>query len=169
MIASTEPSRCFGFLDVTPEEKTKRVGGVFSSVASRYDLMNDAMSCGRHRVWKNRFVELFRPRAGERLLDVAGGTGDIALRCAQKTQGNAVLTVCDINEAMVRVGRDKGFDRGWGQAIDWVVGNAEALPFPDKSVDGLSIAFGLRNVTHIDRALAEFYRVLTNGVRFFCM
>lgn len=160
----------FGYDRVSPEDKTDRVRGVFDSVASRYDVMNDLMSLGLHRAWKAKFVSRLRPRAGQKILDVAGGTGDISMRCALKTKGMADITVCDINPNMLAVGRDRAVDRGWlPEQIKWVTGNAEALPFPSRSFDTVCIAFGLRNVTRIDVALAEFARVLKPGGRFFCM
>ncbi len=159
----------FGFQPIDPKEKTKRVGEVFSSVATHYDLMNDLMSAGMHRLWKDHLVARMHPQAGQNLLDLAGGTGDIALRLAAKTDGAAHITVCDINPAMLAVGRAKAQDKGFLTGLDWVVGNAEALPFEDRSMDMVSIAFGLRNVTHIDAALAEAARVLKRGGRFYCM
>lgn len=162
-------SHWFGFEEVSPEQKTAKVIDVFSSVADKYDLMNDLMSGGMHRLWKDRFVGMMRPRAGENILDVAGGTGDIAIRCAKATKGKANVTVCDLNPDMIRVGRTKAIDKGWLTGIDWVVGNAEALPIESESVDLACIAFGLRNVTHIDAALSEFFRVLKTGGRFYCM
>jgi demethylmenaquinone methyltransferase/2-methoxy-6-polyprenyl-1,4-benzoquinol methylase len=165
---SNPESSWFGFTRVNPSEKTSRVREVFDSVASRYDLMNDLMSGGLHRLWKNELVSLMRPRAGQTILDVAGGTGDIALRCAERTNSKARIIVCDINPAMLRVGQDKAVDRGVLN-IEWIVGNAEALPFPNRCADTVCIAFGLRNVTHIDKALAEFARVLKPGGRFFCL
>ena len=161
-------SRYFGFREVDPEEKTPLVRGVFSSVASSYDLMNDLMSGGVHRLWKSTFADLVAPRAGEHLLDVAGGTGDIVFRLKDRAPG-ARVTVCDLTEAMVRVGRDRGIDRGLLAGVDWTVGNAEDLPFPSRSMDAYTIAFGLRNVTRIDKALAEARRVLKPGGRFFCL
>ncbi|MEM7442754.1 MAG: class I SAM-dependent methyltransferase [Pseudomonadota bacterium] len=158
----------FGDVEVAPDDKTRRVHGVFDSVARRYDIMNDLMSGGIHRAWKARFVDQVRPRAGEQLLDVAGGTGDIAFRLMDRAPG-ANVTICDLTEAMVRVGRDRAFDRGLVQGLDLVVGNAEALPIADRSVDAYTIAFGLRNVTHIDDALAEARRVLKPGGRFLCL
>lgn len=159
----------FGHARVEPEEKTARVRAVFDSVAENYDLMNDLMSAGAHRLWKDRFVALMDPRPGERILDVAGGTGDIARRCVRRTEGRAEVVVCDINPSMLRVGRDRVVDHGVLDGIRWVAGNAEALPVASRSVDRVSIAFGLRNVTRIDRALAEFARVLKPGGRFFCL
>jgi len=163
-----EEGRYFGFREIDPTEKAPLVQGVFGSVAGRYDLMNDLMSMGIHRLWKDAFVDLVRPREGEALLDVAGGTGDIAFRLKKKAQAAAV-TVCDLTEAMVRVGRDRGIDQGAVGGIDWTVGNAEDLPFASRSMDAYTIAFGLRNVTHIDKALREARRVLKPGGRFFCL
>ena len=162
-------SRWFGTEAVTPDEKTRKVLGVFTSVAEKYDLMNDVMSFGVHRLWKDRFVELVRPRAGERILDVAGGTGDIAFRMHKATNGQAAITVSDINPDMLAVGQDRAIDRGIIDGMDWVVGNAENLPFENGSFDAYTIAFGLRNVTHIDRALADAYRLLKPGGRFCCL
>jgi demethylmenaquinone methyltransferase/2-methoxy-6-polyprenyl-1,4-benzoquinol methylase len=159
----------FGEKQVSPEEKTGLVRGVFDNVADKYDLMNDLMSGGLHRLWKDRFVREIRPRAGLRYLDVAGGTGDIAFRLRKAASGHADITICDLNAQMLGVGRDRAIDRGWLNAFEWVTGNAEALPFPDNSFDVYTIAFGLRNVTHIDTALAEARRVLRPGGRFFCL
>ncbi|HEV2079766.1 MAG TPA: class I SAM-dependent methyltransferase [Allosphingosinicella sp.] len=155
----------FGYEEVAPEEKTRRVGGVFSNVASRYDVMNDFMSAGMHRHWKNQFVRRVRPRRGEQILDMAGGTGDIAFRMA--TSG-AQITVADINDEMLSVGIDRAKRRGMDGLI-WAEENAEKLSFQDNSFDAYTIAFGIRNVTHIDKALAEAHRVLRLGGRFFCL
>jgi demethylmenaquinone methyltransferase/2-methoxy-6-polyprenyl-1,4-benzoquinol methylase len=157
----------FGFREVRAEDKPGLVRGVFDSVAGRYDLMNDLMSLGIHRAWKSEFISWLAPRADMHLLDVAGGTGDIAFRFLEK--GGGRVTVCDLTEEMVLVGRNRAIDRGTLQNIDWVVGDAEALPFPDASMDAYSIAFGLRNVTRIDRALTEARRVLKPGGRFLCL
>lgn len=161
----------FGFSPVDPAAKAAKVRRVFDSVASRYDLMNDLMSGGLHRLWKDRLLRMMHPLPGQTILDVAGGTGDMALRCAEKTNGKARVIVCDINAAMLAEGRSKAINKGWlpEQLIEWVAGDAEALPMPTRSVDLCCIVFGLRNVTHIDAALAEFYRVLKPGGRFFCM
>ena len=155
----------FGYADVPPEEKTARVGDVFRTVAARYDLMNDAMSGGMHRLWKDRFVRRVAPRAGERILDMAGGTGDIAFRMAPS---RAAVTVADINGAMLAVGMERARKRGI-EGLVWSEQNAEELAFADRTYDAYAIAFGIRNVTHIDRALAEAHRVLRRGGRFWCL
>jgi len=155
----------FGHEQVEPSEKTRRVRSVFSSVASRYDLMNDLMSGGQHRLWKDAFVRRVRPRAGEHILDMAGGTGDVAFRLARR---GATVTVADINPEMLAVGVDRANRRGLDGLV-WAEENAEALSFPAAGFDAYTIAFGIRNVTHIDRALAEAFRVLKTGGRFFCL
>ncbi len=162
-------SRWFGERSVSPEEKTALVRGVFDSVATKYDLMNDLMSGGLHRLWKDSFVRMIRPRPGLDCLDVAGGTGDIAFRLRRKAGPDARITICDLNEHMLSVGRDRAIDRGMGNGFEWVTGNAESLPFKNASFDLYTIAFGLRNVTRIDDALAEAFRVLRPGGRFFCL
>jgi len=159
----------FGEKHVSPDEKTGLVRGVFDSVSDNYDLMNDLMSGGLHRLWKDSFVRRIRPRSHYSYLDVAGGTGDIAFRLRQKLGAGADITVCDLNEHMLSVGRDRAIDKGWINDFNWATGNAESLPFPDQSFDIYTIAFGLRNVTHIDTALAEAYRVLKPGGRFYCL
>ena len=155
----------FGYQEVAPEEKTRRVGDVFASVASRYDLMNDAMSGGMHRLWKDRFVRRVKPRAGEQILDMAGGTGDIAFRLAA---GGASVTVADINPAMLEVGMERAASRGIDGLV-WAEANAETLQWPDRFFDAYTIAFGIRNVTDIPAALKEAHRVLRRGGRFFCL
>jgi demethylmenaquinone methyltransferase/2-methoxy-6-polyprenyl-1,4-benzoquinol methylase len=159
----------FGYRDVPKAEKAGMVRGVFESVAPRYDLMNDLMSGGVHRLWKNALVDVVHPRPGEKLLDVAGGTGDIAFRLLRRQGGRPDVTVCDINAAMLRVGRDRAIDRGLLQGLTWTTGDAESLPFPDRSFDAYTIAFGLRNVTDIDKALREAWRVLKPGGRYYCL
>ncbi len=159
----------FGDTQVTPTQKTQLVRGVFDSVAEKYDLMNDIMSFGVHRLWKNHLIRMIRPRAELHYLDVAGGTGDIATRIRKKTGPNAQITLCDLDEQMLRVGRDRSIDQGMMNDFSWITGNAEYLPIPDNSVDVYTIAFGLRNVTHIDTALTEAIRVLKPGGRFFCL
>jgi demethylmenaquinone methyltransferase/2-methoxy-6-polyprenyl-1,4-benzoquinol methylase len=155
----------FGYETVTPEEKTARVGEVFSRVARRYDIMNDAMSVGMHRLWKDRFVRRVKPRAGERILDMAGGTGDIAFRMARR---GAQVTVSDINADMLAVGMDRAQQRGI-DGLAWSRQDAQALTFADAAFDAYTIAFGIRNVTRIEQALAEAHRVLRLGGRFFCL
>ncbi|MBK9587320.1 MAG: class I SAM-dependent methyltransferase [Sphingomonadales bacterium] len=155
----------FGYQEVAPVEKTKRVRQVFSSVAENYDLMNDAMSGGMHRLWKDRFVRRVKPREGEMVLDMAGGTGDIAFRMQAL---GALITVADINPDMLSVGIERAQKREIG-GLSWSEQNAEQLTFDDKSFDAYTIAFGIRNVTHIDKALSEAYRVLKRGGRFFCL
>ena len=158
----------FGYTPVTADEKTGRVRGVFDSVADKYDLMNDVMSGGLHRCWKDRFIREINPRPGKSCLDVAGGTGDIASRLHRATNGRSPITVCDINATMLEIGRDRAFDHGITD-IEWITGAAEALPLPDNAYDIYTIAFGLRNVTRIDDALREAYRVLKPGGRFYCL
>ncbi|WP_404714009.1 bifunctional demethylmenaquinone methyltransferase/2-methoxy-6-polyprenyl-1,4-benzoquinol methylase UbiE [Sphingomonas sp. MMS24-J13] len=155
----------FGYTDVTPAEKTAKVGEVFARVARRYDIMNDAMSGGMHRLWKDRFVARIKPREGERILDLAGGTGDIAFRMAKH---GAHVTVTDINPAMLDVGRERAVKKGI-EGLEWGVENAETLSFSDSQFDAVTIAFGIRNVTHIQQALGEAHRVLKRGGRFFCL
>jgi demethylmenaquinone methyltransferase/2-methoxy-6-polyprenyl-1,4-benzoquinol methylase len=155
----------FGHEDVAPQEKTRRVGAVFSSVAASYDLMNDLMSGGQHRLWKQAFVRKVAPRKGEQILDMAGGTGDIAFRLAA---AGAAVTVADINPEMLAVGVERARKRGVDGLV-WAEENAERLSFADKSFDGYTIAFGIRNVTDIPAALREARRVLRTGGRFYCL
>ncbi|QOC23211.1 bifunctional demethylmenaquinone methyltransferase/2-methoxy-6-polyprenyl-1,4-benzoquinol methylase UbiE [Wenzhouxiangella sp. AB-CW3] len=152
----------FGYREVAPEEKTRLVGQVFSSVAQKYDLMNDLMSLGIHRLWKRHFVATCGIRRGEKLLDLAGGTGDIAWLARQR---GAAVSVADINHEMLSVGRSRMDARGAVQGFDWLQVNAEALPFADASFDHVTIAYGLRNVTWRDKALGEMHRVLRPGGR----
>jgi len=189
---SSEPDTThFGYQNVPTSEKTRLVANVFDSVSSNYDKMNDFMSLGVHRLWKEYFVNSLQPLPGTRLLDVAGGTGDIAFRFLQavrsvspptafsypKTKQSAVV-VCDINPNMLAVGKQRARDLGYLSdqpnpanlfSIDFVEGDAEKLPFPNDSFDAYTIAFGLRNVTHMDRAVAEAHRVLRPGGRFMCL
>jgi demethylmenaquinone methyltransferase/2-methoxy-6-polyprenyl-1,4-benzoquinol methylase len=159
----------FGYRDVPAADKAGLVRQVFESVAPRYDLMNDLMSGGVHRLWKNTLVDRLNPRPGQRFLDVAGGTGDVAFRILRRQGAKPDVTVCDINAAMLAVGRDRAADRGLLKGLTWTTGDAESLPFPDRSFDGYTIAFGLRNVTDIDKALREALRVLRPGGRFYCL
>jgi demethylmenaquinone methyltransferase/2-methoxy-6-polyprenyl-1,4-benzoquinol methylase len=162
---AADQTASFGYEDVAVEDKTDRVGALFSSVAGNYDLMNDAMSGGMHRVWKDRFVRRVKPQAGEAILDMAGGTGDVAFRMAAS---GADVTVADINQDMLDVGIERAIDRGLDSLV-WSCQNAEELAYARSSFDAYTIVFGIRNVTHIDRALAEAHRVLKPGGRFYCM
>jgi demethylmenaquinone methyltransferase/2-methoxy-6-polyprenyl-1,4-benzoquinol methylase len=161
----------FGYRDVDEDEKQALVRGVFSSVARRYDLMNDMMSGGVHRLWKDAMVEWLNPQPGHCVADVAGGTGDIAFRIADLARsrgGPTQITVCDASVEMLAEGRARA--RALGETdVKWVCGDAETLPLSDSSVDAFTIAFGIRNVTHIDRALGEARRVLKPGGRFLCL
>lgn len=154
-------SRTFGNASVAAAERERRIRGVFESVAPRYDVMNDLMSLGVHRLWKRRFARMAAPRAGQRIVDLAGGTGDVAARLAA---ADRQVTVVDPSEAMMAAGRARGLAH-----VQWLAGTAEQLPLPDASVDTLTIAFGIRNVTHLDHALAEILRVLRPGGRFLCL
>ena len=155
----------FGDETVDADEKTRRVGAVFSNVAARYDVMNDAMSAGMHRLWKDQFVRRVKPQPGETILDMAGGTGDVAFRLAER---GADVTVADINQEMLDVGLERAVTRGIDTLV-WSRQNAEDLAYPDRTFDAYTIAFGIRNVTHIDKALSEAFRVLKYGGRFFCL
>jgi demethylmenaquinone methyltransferase/2-methoxy-6-polyprenyl-1,4-benzoquinol methylase len=178
--ASASAETDFGYQRVAMAEKAGLVRDVFTSVASSYDLMNDLMSIGVHRLWKNAMIDWLRPRHGHCIVDVAGGTGDIAFRILERQPG-AHVTVCDINREMIEIGRDRAIDRGMitgdvpGDSpgapgtIDWLCGDAEALPLPDASQDAYTIAFGIRNVTRIEVALREARRVLKPGGRFLCL
>lgn len=157
----------FGFKTVREDEKASLVRGVFDSVAGKYDLMNDLMSAGVHRLWKSTFLDWLRPQPNQTLLDVGGGTGDIAFGWRKRGGGPAM--VCDINREMLAVGRDRGFDRNMINDIAWVCGDAEHVPVADGSVDRYTIAFCLRNVTHWEQAIADAYRVLKPGGRFMCL
>ena len=155
----------FGYEDIDASEKTGRVGEVFSNVAAKYDVMNDAMSGGMHRLWKNRFVARVKPQPGEHILDMAGGTGDIAFRMAAR---GASVTVSDINQEMLDVGIERALERGIDGLV-WSRQNAEELAFSSRTFDAYTIAFGIRNVTHTLKALKEAHRVLKFGGRFFCL
>jgi demethylmenaquinone methyltransferase/2-methoxy-6-polyprenyl-1,4-benzoquinol methylase len=178
---SEHKTASFGFRDVPEAEKEGLVREVFSSVAARYDLMNDLMSAGVHRIWKDAMVEWLNPRPGWRVLDVAGGTGDIAFRIAdmarhrnlksgggEAPRNNIDVTVCDINAQMLGEGVRRAAEKN-ESAIQWVCGDAEKLPVPDNHFDAYTIAFGIRNVTHLDVALREAFRVLKPGGRFLCL
>jgi len=166
---SRERAADFGFTRVSEAEKTRLVRDVFDRVATRYDLMNDLMSGGIHRLWKARLIEKLDPRPGQTLLDLAGGTGDIARGFLARAGTSGAAIVCDINESMIRRGRDRSIDAGIVDAITWITGDAENLPFVSGCVDLCTISFGLRNVTRIAAALKEAWRVLKPGGRFFCL
>ena len=170
----TEDTVSFGFEEVSPEEKVTRVKGVFRSVASRYDVMNDLMSAGVHRLWKADMMARLNPQPGEHLIDVAGGTGDVAkaflaradkVAKRRKTSAPATAIVCDINEAMLMAGKGRRDLQSFGPRIHWVCGDAEALPFPDSCADAVTISFGIRNVANRVAALKDFRRVLKPGGR----
>jgi len=170
MSEQKEDTVAFGFRDVAAAEKPDLVKEIFSSVASRYDLMNDLMSGGVHRLWKDSFVDWLNPQPGMAVLDVAGGTGDVAFRIAARARakgGEAAVTVCDINLSMLEQGvrRPEANDR----SITWVCGDAENLPIENATRDAYTIAFGIRNTTHLDRVLTEAHRVLKPGGRFLCL
>lgn len=154
----------FGFQTVPESQKAGRVHGVFSSVASRYDVMNDAMSLGIHRLWKDAMIDWLAPRRGARLLDVAGGTGDIAFRTLKRAPGSKAV-VLDLTEAMLEAGRVRAEAEAMEERLNWVAGDAMALPFEARRFDLYTIAFGIRNVTRMEDALAEAYRVLRPGGR----
>ena len=181
------PATSFGFKQVNEEEKARMVGDVFTSVASSYDLMNDLMSAGLHRLWKDRLVSKLNPFPGMKHLDVAGGTGDVAFRILENIhkvklrglrgafqdtlEAETQIYVCDINPKMLNVGKQRASEKGFGEdgSLVWVEGNAESLSFQNDSMDGYTIAFGIRNVTHIEKVLSEAHRVLKPGGRFLCL
>jgi demethylmenaquinone methyltransferase/2-methoxy-6-polyprenyl-1,4-benzoquinol methylase len=172
--SSDRETASFGFRQVPAEQKASLVRGVFESVADRYDLMNDLMSGGIHRLWKRTMIDWLRPRAGQKFIDVAGGTGDIAMRIFERVgAGGSVsgsrIVVCDLTPSMLSIGRDRAMDRGILHGIEWVNGDAQRLPFADRTFDACTIAFGLRNLTHLDDALAEVRRVLKPGGHFLCL
>lgn len=168
----SEMKTSFGFADVGEGEKQPLVNSVFHSVAGRYDLMNDLMSAGMHRVWKSAMVSALAPPRSNRnwrSLDVAGGTGDIAFRIVERGGPNVHTTVFDINSSMLDVGRKRAHDRGFSDKLTFVEGNAEDLPFDDNAFDAYTIAFGIRNVPAMEKAMREAYRVLKHGGRFLCL
>lgn len=160
-----EKTTHFGNATVPEEDKAGMVHGVFSSVASKYDVMNDLMSAGIHRLWKDAMMDWLAPRPGQRLLDVAGGTGDIAFRFLKRAGDGARATVCDMTEPMLIEGRKRAEAADLADRLDWVVGDAMALPFETATFDTYTISFGIRNVTRIDEALSEAFRVLRPGGR----
>lgn len=162
----------FGYRDVPREEKAGLVKGVFDQVASKYDVMNDLMSLGMHRLWKRNMVDAIELRDNASVLDMAGGTGDISfqiMRKAQKKKLSIDITVCDINAAMLNEGRARAIDTNQLEGYEWICGNAEVLPFESNRYDAYTIAFGIRNVTDIPAALKEAHRVLKPGGKFYCL
>jgi len=153
----------FGFEQVAYDDKVNKVAGVFHSVASKYDVMNDLMSFGIHRVWKRYTIEMSGVRPGHHVLDLAGGTGDLAAKFARIVGQQGSVTIADINDSMLKVGRERLLDKGIAGNVQYVQANAECLPFPDNHFDAITIAFGLRNVTDKDAALRSMYRVLKPG------
>jgi demethylmenaquinone methyltransferase/2-methoxy-6-polyprenyl-1,4-benzoquinol methylase len=174
-MTDTPPSSAetsFGYRQVPEDERQTLVNRVFATVAERYDLMNDLMSGGLHRLWKGDLIAALNPPRGDRpyrLLDVAGGTGDVAIRYARASGSHATAVLCDISPEMIEVGQRRVREAGLEDRIAFAQGNAEALAFPDRSFDAYTIAFGIRNVTHIDKALGEAFRVLKTGGRFLCL
>lgn len=173
----TSGTTSFGFTDVPAAEKADRVREVFDRVASRYDLMNDLMSGGMHRLWKDAAVAKLNPQPGETILDIAGGTGDIARRIRKRVEAaigrrggeRARIIVSDINEEMLEAGRRRSLKDGGEDGLEWIPGNAEALPFDDGMASAYIISFGIRNVTDVQKALGDAYRVLKPGGRFVCL
>ena len=163
---TTNRTTHFGFSTVDEEAKAGMVHGVFTNVASKYDVMNDAMSMGIHRIWKEAMMDWLAPQPGQKLLDVAGGTGDISFKFNDRAKGQAHATVLDMTESMLVEGRKRPEAAAMGDRLDWVVGDAMALPFPDNTFDVYTISFGIRNVTRIQDAINEAYRVLRPGGRF---
>lgn len=172
---SGDETASFGFQEVPAERKSSLVRGVFENVADRYDLMNDLMSGGIHRFWKRTMIDWLRPRAGQQFVDVAGGTGDVAVRIFDRIGGGSESTagsrivVCDLTPSMLAIGRNRTLDRGILRGIEWINGDAQRLPFADRTFDAYTIAFGLRNLTHLHEALTEARRVLRPGGRFLCL
>lgn len=162
---TTENTTHFGFQDVDVEAKAGKVAEVFHSVAAKYDIMNDLMSLGIHRLWKRLTIESSGVRPGHRVLDIAGGTGDLTMQFSKRVGEQGTVVLADINASMLSVGRDRLLDKGFGSNIEFVQANAECLPFPDNHFNAVSIAFGLRNVTDKDKAIASMLRVLKPGGR----
>jgi demethylmenaquinone methyltransferase/2-methoxy-6-polyprenyl-1,4-benzoquinol methylase len=171
--AKTRLATSFGYQEVRPEDKQKMVEQLFARVADRYDLMNDLMSGGIHRLWKAAMIDQLAPQPGMQVVDVAGGTGDIAFRVLDRLKARGgrppSILVCDANPAMLGVGRDRAIDRNALSVLEWICADAQALPLPASSMDAYTIAFGIRNVTHIEQALLEARRVLKPGGRFLCL
>jgi len=164
---NTDEPTYFGFETVSADDKAKMVKGVFDNVASQYDIMNDLMSLGIHRVWKSIFVDYLDPQPKTKLIDVGGGTGDIAFKFLKS--GGEEVTVCDINYEMVNTGRDRAINKGILTGIDWINGDAENLPISKNAFDAYTTAFCIRNVTNIENVLSEAHRVLKPGGHFLCL
>ena len=162
----SERTTHFGYRDVAEDEKAGLVHGVFSSVARKYDIMNDAMSMGIHRIWKDAMIDWLAPRGDMHLLDVAGGTGDIAFRFLNRLKGEGRVTVLDMTQSMLDEGKKRAEAQKLADRLSWVCGDAMALPFEDNSFDAYTISFGIRNVTRIEDAISEAFRVLKPGGRF---
>ncbi|MCG8672156.1 MAG: bifunctional demethylmenaquinone methyltransferase/2-methoxy-6-polyprenyl-1,4-benzoquinol methylase UbiE [Pseudomonadales bacterium] len=162
---SEQKTTHFGYETVRVEDKVQKVGEVFHSVASSYDIMNDLMSFGIHRLWKRYTIEMSAARAGQKILDIAGGTGDLTMKFSRIVGSEGKVVLADINASMLSVGRDRLLDQGFAGNIDYVQANAESLPFEDNTFDCITISFGLRNVTNKDKALESMYRVLKPGGR----
>lgn len=162
---SEQKTTHFGYQTVKVEDKVQKVGEVFHSVASSYDIMNDLMSFGIHRLWKRYTIEMSAARSGQTILDIAGGTGDLTMKFSKIVGKSGKVVLADINASMLQVGRDKLLDHGYAGNIDYVQANAEELPFEDNTFDCITISFGLRNVTNKDKALESMYRVLKPGGR----
>jgi demethylmenaquinone methyltransferase/2-methoxy-6-polyprenyl-1,4-benzoquinol methylase len=169
MLSRDSAETHFGFRKVSFTEKPELVRGVFSNVATRYDLMNDLMSGGVHRLWKEALIDWLLPRPGDRLLDIAGGTGDISFRFLRRVKNRAEAVVCDFTPEMLFEGARRAEKQCPGSAISWVAGDAMAVPFADKSFNKATISFGIRNVVDPQRALSEIYRILRPGGRFICL
>lgn len=159
----------YGHETVKPEEKTSRIGDLFGRVAPSYDIMNDVMSGGLHRLWKDSLIRIIRPKKDWDYLDLAGGTGDIAFRLREKIGDGSRITIADLTPEMLEEGRKRAIDKGWLNEFTWVEANVEELPFAESSFDVLTISFGLRNVARIDKALKEAHRVLKPGGKFYCL
>ncbi len=159
----------YGFEKIDADEKTSRIGDLFDRVAPSYDVMNDVMSLGQHRMWKDSLIRQIRPRNNWVYLDLAGGTGDIAFRIRDKIGQKTDITIADLTPAMLEEGKKRAIDKGWLDEFKWVEANAEILPFKDNQFDVVTISFGLRNVGNRESALKEIYRVLKKGGQFYCM
>lgn len=159
----------FGFEKIPLAEKTSRIEALFNRIADSYDLMNDIMSGGLHRVWKDIFVRTIDPKSPEKILDLAGGTGDVAFRISDKTHQKTELHICDLSSEMLKKGKLRALDQGFFKNLFWINGSGEQLPYPAQSFDKVTISFGLRNVTSRSEVLSEIYRILKSNGTFFCL